>query len=182
MGRNVLVRSGNTGTMTVGGVNTSGTAEYQAAVLLGTANSTSKGVSLYAEDGGTVDFSGGILVNGKAGAGYDVTKTGLGTVILSGSDNYTGATTVAQGTLIATSVGAFADGSSLTVGDASAFAPAPPVPAAVAQSAPAAVPEPGTAGLLVAAIGSAAGILRRRNAARTLAQRATLAQRTTSAK
>ena len=118
MGRDVLVRSGNTGTMTVGGLNTSGTAAYTGNVLLGTSNGNPKGVSLSAEDGGTVEFDGNIVVNGKAGSGYSVTKTGLGTVVLAGSNNYMGGTAVDDGTLVLATASAVPDGSSLTVGAA----------------------------------------------------------------
>lgn len=51
---------------------------------------------LTAVAGGTATFSG--IISGSAGT---VTKTGLGTVILSGNSTYGGATTVAAGTLVA---------------------------------------------------------------------------------
>ena len=44
------------------------------------------------------------------------------------TNGYTGGTTVSNGTLILTNNEALADGTSLTVGNASAFAPAPVVP------------------------------------------------------
>jgi autotransporter-associated beta strand protein len=71
-------------------------------------------------------------------------KTGNGTLVLSGTDTYTGGTIVAQGTLIVQNAKAIADGTSLTVGNALAF-PAPVVPAS-------AVPEPGTWAILAAGI------------------------------
>jgi autotransporter-associated beta strand protein len=87
--------------------------------------------------------------------------TGTGQLTLSGTNFYMGGTTVANGTLIATNSEALADGSSLTVGNASFF-PAPVVPP-VASAVPAtAVPEPGTLALLALAAGSGVGIWRRR--------------------
>ena len=89
---------------------------------------------------------------------------GSSTLTLTGTNGYTGGTTVADNsTLIATNPGAFADGSSLTVGIASDF-PAPVVPSPVAggQAGVSAVPEPGTFALLAIALGSAVIAYRRR--------------------
>ena len=82
---------------------------------------------------------------------------GSSTLTLSGTNGYSGGTTIADSsTLIATNAGALADGSSLTVGDASQF-PAPIVPSPVVggQSAVAPVPEPGTLALLIFGLGIA---------------------------
>jgi autotransporter-associated beta strand protein len=81
--------------------------------------------------------------------GGSLTKVGSGTLTLSGTNTYGGGTFVNSGTLIVTNPGAIADGTSLTVGDASLF-PAPVVPAPVAGSAVSAVPEPGSLLLLAA--------------------------------
>jgi autotransporter-associated beta strand protein len=83
-----------------------------------------------------------------AGGGGSLILQG-GTLTLSGTNTYTGGTTVEGGELIVTNNEALADGSSLTVGTASMFAPI--VPAPVASPAVAAVPEPGT--LALAAVG-----------------------------
>ena len=78
-----------------------------------------------------------------------------GTLILSGSDSYTGGTTVNAGTLIATSNAALPAGTSLTVGAGGTLIFDPslagsPV-AGSSGGAVAAVPEPGTLVLLLTA-------------------------------
>jgi autotransporter-associated beta strand protein len=80
--------------------------------------------------------------------GSSLTKLGVGTLTLSGTNTYDSGTTVLDGTLILTNNEAIADGTSLTVGNPSAFIPAPVVPA----PAIAPVPEPGTLALLAGAI------------------------------
>ena len=92
------------------------------------------------------------VTNVISGSG-SVAQLGPGTLVLSGTNGYTGGTTVAGGTLILTSNEAVPDGTSLTVGDAANFA-APVVPAGnVAQPlANAAVPEPATFVLLANAL------------------------------
>jgi fibronectin-binding autotransporter adhesin len=90
------------------------------------------------------------------GAGYSLTMSGTGgTLVLSGTDSYSGGTIVTAGTLIVTSPNAIADGSSLTVGDASQFSPVIPDMAASGIT-PSPVPEPSTLALLTAAVCSAA--------------------------
>jgi autotransporter-associated beta strand protein len=80
-----------------------------------------------------------------------LTMTGPGTLVLSGNNSFSGGLSVSGGTLMATSVAALPDGSSLTVGNAGAF-PAPVVPYASSTTAAAVstVPEPGTLALLAA--------------------------------
>jgi autotransporter-associated beta strand protein len=95
--------------------------------------------------------------------------TGSGTLVLSGTNTYTGGTTVDGGTVILTNNEAIEDGTNLTIGNPAAFIPGPVVPGAVAagtvaaslptaapQAAIAPVPEPGTLALLAAVLGSAA--------------------------
>jgi autotransporter-associated beta strand protein len=97
---------------------------------------------------GVADGSGTFAGTISDGAGtIALHQTGTGTLVLSGTNAYSGGTFVDNGTLIATNAGAIADGTSLTVGDASAF-PAATVPSseAAGTAAPpiAPVPEPGT--------------------------------------
>jgi fibronectin-binding autotransporter adhesin len=110
----------------------------------------------------TLEFTGAgtILVTGNisdgATVGLPVTLTGPGTLILAGSDTYSGGTFVNGGTLIVESPTSLLDGSSLIVGQgaSSLFAPAVAGPAAAVSGA-SAVPEPGTIALLLAALCSA---------------------------
>ena len=87
-----------------------------------------------------------------------LTLSGSGTLILSGSNSYTGGTDVAAGTLILTSDTALPGGTSLTVGAGGTFiydpsqANAAPISGAYESAAVVAtVPEPGTLALLAAA-------------------------------
>ena len=77
--------------------------------------------------GTTLEIDGNISES-PALSGKTLTLADAGTLILGGSNNYSGGTTVSNGTLIVDNSEALADGSSLTVGDASAFAPAAVVP------------------------------------------------------
>ncbi len=104
----------------------------------------------------------GMLAFGKSssivdyGNGYSLTMNGAGgTLILSGTDNYSGGTTVTAGTLILTSNTALPDGTSLTVGaggtlifDPSQVAAAP-ITLSAASPTTQAVPESGTLALLI---------------------------------
>ena len=84
-----------------------------------------------------------------------------GTLILSGSDNYTGGTFVTAGTLIVTNADALPDGTSLTAGadaasifDSSQAIASPITPSEASQINP--VPEPSTLALLAVAVCGAA--------------------------
>ena len=107
-----------------------------------------------------------------AGSG-SLSLDGPGTLILGGSDSYTGGTTLTAGTLIVTSSTSLAPGTNLTVGGGSTFvfdpsqAAAPAAGggvnlAAVPAGAVTAVPEPGSLALLVAGLAVGVGIARRR--------------------
>ena len=91
------------------------------------------------------------LSGNLSGAG-PVTKTGAGTLILSGDDDYAGGTDVEAGTLVITSNTALPGGSNLTVGAGGtlifdpSFAGSPMALATASQINP--VPEPGTLALL----------------------------------
>ncbi len=93
----------------------------------------------------------------ESGGSCSLTLSGGGELILSGSNSYTGGTTVDAGVLIVTNNEALADGSSLTVGNASLFQ-APVAPSLTVSSAPAitTVPEPGSLALFTTAVCGAA--------------------------
>jgi autotransporter-associated beta strand protein len=114
----------------------------------------------------------GTLVDGGV-ASLALTMAGSGSLTLTGSNTYTGGTTVNNGTLIVTNIGAIADGTSLNVGDPSllsllpaAVVPAPVASATVAAPAVSPVPEPGTFVLL--ALGLAGAAVYRRAGRRSL--------------
>jgi autotransporter-associated beta strand protein len=93
---------------------------------------------------GTLAFSTSSSITDNGGQ-YALTMNGTGgTLILSGSNNYSGGTNVNAGTLIVTSSTALLDGSALSVG-AAQFQGLSPVPS---SRGVAAVPEPGTLALL----------------------------------
>ena len=104
-------------------------------------------------------------VGGAPSGSLTLTGDGSGTLILSGTNSYTGGTNVGEGTLIATDGGAIPDASSLTVGAGGVFifdpsmAGAPMTHGATFAASPAgavaAVPEPGTIAILLAALWSA---------------------------
>ncbi len=91
------------------------------------------------------------LISGSLTGSGSLTLNGGGTLTLTGTNTYSGGTFVNTGTMIVTNPAAIFDGTNLTVGDASLFA-APIVPAPVAGSAAAAVPEPGTLALVAATV------------------------------
>jgi autotransporter-associated beta strand protein len=102
---------------------------------------------------GTLAFSAGSTIaeiNGK----HALTMSGTGaTLVLSGSDNYTGGTIVTAGTLIVTSVNAIADGTALSVGNPLAFAaPTASGMADATSLAAVSVPEPTSVGMMLAAV------------------------------
>ncbi len=100
--RNILLQSGNTGTATLGGLNTTGTVTYGGSITLGTASAAAKGLTVYSASGGTVLFTGNLLrATSATGTTDTLTVVASGTVTLQGSgDTFTGATTVGGGTLV----------------------------------------------------------------------------------
>jgi len=112
IGRNFQVLSQNTtdtGTRIVSfGGNSADASTFSGNIILGSNNSSSKGTSLTAAAGGQATFSG-VISNptgqdsteaANAAAGIAVTKIGAGTVVLSNTNTYTGATVVSEGSLI----------------------------------------------------------------------------------
>ena len=94
-----------------------------------------------------------------SGSGMALMKTGTGTLILSGTNNYNGGTIVAAGKLMVTTPYAILDGTNLTVGSKTALFASPIVgaPAVSEATSPVPVPEPGAAALLAALLVGAAG-------------------------
>jgi autotransporter-associated beta strand protein len=165
----------------------SGTLNLQGGMLRTSGVATAGGIEAFNFSGGTLENAAGTNLNvtipvnlsGPGTVVLDPSATGAftaaisgngslllnggGTLYLSGTNGYTGGTTVTDGTLILTNNEALADGSELIVGDPASFA-APIVASAVAGGLPAtaatAVPEPSTWALLAA--GAAWGLLWRR--------------------
>jgi autotransporter-associated beta strand protein len=107
-------------------------------------------------DSTSTTFDGAI-----SGVGGSLIKQGTGMLVLSGSDTYTGGTTINAGTLVAASASAIPNGTSLTVGAGGTFIFDPsqagaPVVGSTSSAGVAAVPEPGTLALLAATLLSAA--------------------------
>ena len=89
--RSITINNGNASTRFLGGMNTSGTNIFSAAIAL----TSSKPLNLEAVSaGGTTEFSGAI-----SGTDGTVTTLGAGTIRFSTANTYTGATTVTAGTL-----------------------------------------------------------------------------------
>ncbi len=94
-------------------------------------------------------------------SGFSVALSGGGTLVLSGSNSYTGSTDVDAGTVCVTEASALPDGTALTIGAAGVFifdpsaigaVPLADADGTIAANRAAAVPEPGIAGLLAAAV------------------------------
>ena len=102
-------------------------------------------LSVSATTGSVLTIAGGIS---ESGGSYSVNFSGGGELILSGSNNYTGGTSVSAGTLYATNPTALPNGTSLAVGAETTFVFEPLAAAAPIASAPMAVPEPSTLALL----------------------------------
>jgi len=92
----------NSGTMTIGGQNTSGINTYASPIILGWTLNKDKSVTLVAAAGGEVDFTGGIWQNGtNTTAGVKVGDAShSGIVKFTSANTYGGGTTVANGTLL----------------------------------------------------------------------------------
>ena len=99
--RSFTVQDADTGTITLGGQNTSGVNTFSGNFTLGSTANTGKSVTLIAATGGEVDFTGAFLINGTdTSAGITVNDGAhAGTVKLSGANTYPGSTTISAGTL-----------------------------------------------------------------------------------
>jgi autotransporter-associated beta strand protein len=114
----------------------------------------------------TVDVTGGSIgLFGILSGSGGLEKAGPGTLILSGSDSYTGGTYVNSGTLIVAGGSALPNGTSLTVGAGATliFGPSAAGSPVTDAAAVIAVPEPGTIALLIAAAAMLAMYRRRRS-------------------
>ncbi len=103
--------------------------------------------------GAVLDLSGSIGQATETSASLSL--SGEGELILSGTSDYSGGTTIEGGTLCVTSSRALPDGSSLVIGADGVFIFEPSPAAAPAHSAVAAVPEPSTLVLLATLVLSA---------------------------
>jgi fibronectin-binding autotransporter adhesin len=115
------------------------------------------GLAISVSNSGSLRIGGDISDDGNQES-LILNGDGSGQLVLSGTNTYTGGTYVNAGSLVVDSAASLPDGSSLTVGAgaSSFFAPLSAGPTAAASPAGlAAVPEPGTLWLLLAALGSA---------------------------
>jgi autotransporter-associated beta strand protein len=148
-----------------------GTFNFSGGTLQATADNSNffsgVGVTNVDAGGAVIDANGHTITIGEnlADGGGGLTKVGSGTLILSGTNTYTGGTMVEGGTLILTNNMTVPDGSALTVGNPMAFGDAV-IPSAIASSAVAPVPEPGAAALLCVAGFAALSVYRMRRHAR----------------
>ena len=94
VGNNVEINPGNGTNRTVGGSNTSGTNTFTGLIKMDGGFGENRSMTVTAAGGGTIAFT-----NTISGAGQNVIKTGLGLVVFSGPNTYSGATAVNAGTL-----------------------------------------------------------------------------------
>jgi fibronectin-binding autotransporter adhesin len=106
---------------------------------------------LFTVGSGTTSSGIDLLVSGSLFGPNGLIKAGPGEMVLSGSNTYTGGTNVLAGILVIDSPSSLAGGSNLTVGQSASSLFAGPA-FATPSSDIAAVPEPGTVGLLAAGL------------------------------
>lgn len=101
IGRNIRLQSGNTGNAVVGGLNTSGTVTYSGNIILGTNSAAAKGLIITSATGGTVAVTGSVQrATGATDNADSLTINGGGIVVLSGTNTFSGSTSVNGGTLV----------------------------------------------------------------------------------
>ncbi|HRQ80266.1 MAG TPA: putative Ig domain-containing protein, partial [Azospirillaceae bacterium] len=83
----------------------------------GTGSATLSGAVTLAADADIGSYNTGdtLTISGNISGGYALTKVGSGTLVLSGTNTWTGATTLSAGTLTLQGGSAMADGSALTI-------------------------------------------------------------------
>ncbi len=118
--------------------------------------------------GGSADSTCGGQIIGSG----SLRKIGAGTLVLGGSNTYSGGTFVADGTLEITNAAAILDGTDLTIGDTLSLAAVVPGMSSsnqpiVASPDTVAVPEPNTLSLFASAVILTIAYYRRRRAAKT---------------
>jgi len=143
-----------------------GTGARTASIVSG---STSPAISLASSSSVSVDrnvtLTIGLTIGDQQTGDTALIKTGAGTLVLSGTDTYTGGTMINAGTLVATSNAALPRGTSLTVGVGGTLVFDPSLsgsPVVSSGAVAASVPEPGTLALLVAGLGVGFGVGRKR--------------------
>lgn len=82
LANDIIAQDGNSGTLTLGGQNTSGVSTFSGNVTLGTTPASPKGITLSAAAGGEVDFNGNF--SGTGG----LLKQGAGTLALNGNSSF----------------------------------------------------------------------------------------------
>lgn len=98
--RNVRLQSGNTGTVTLGALNSSGVSTFSGNVTMGTNSAAAKGLTIFSTSGGTLALDGNLLrATAATGTTDALTLNGGGEVVLRGSNTFTGSTTVNGGIL-----------------------------------------------------------------------------------
>ena len=104
LSNNIVVNDGNTDTRSLGGINTSNTNTFSGNISL------NRYVNIESTQlNGTVEFSG--VISGSHG----IDKIGVGTVIFSGNNTYTGLNTLKAGKLIVNSGGNLGDDADVTI-------------------------------------------------------------------